>query len=113
MARGILILAGLGAAAFVALSRAGRWSPGDGPFDLLPEGIGRKPLEQSKVYSASGRQYELTSYQLGSSQKFHVAVAGSDWVSFVIDEPTSKRTFFRAHASDAAALERIRKDFAL
>lgn len=114
MARGLIWgLAAAGVAALALVAKGGRWAPGDGPFDLLPEGIGAKPLERNTVTSASGRQYELTSYQRGADQKFHVAVAGDDWVAFTVNDSDGKRAFWRAHASDAAALERIRKDFAL
>jgi hypothetical protein len=106
-------LALAGAAAFAMLSKFGGWLPGDGPFDLLPEGIGNKPLETNTVHAASGRKYQLTSYQRGDSQKFHVAVAGSDWVSFIVDEKTSSRVLYRAHGSDQKALDALRGDFAL
>jgi hypothetical protein len=106
-------LAIAGAAAFALLSKGGRWSPGDGPFDLLPEGIGSKPLETNTVHAASGRKYTLTSYQRGATQKFHVAVSGGDWISFIVDEKTSSRVLYRAHGADQKALDALRGDFAL
>jgi hypothetical protein len=115
MAAGHLILALLGAAGLAYYASKGGWGPGDGPFDLLPEGIGSKPLETTSPYAASGRQYTLTSYQRGASQKFHVAVAktGGDWVSFLVDDNTGSRVLYRAHGSDQAALDALRKDFSL
>lgn len=102
----------LGAGAY-AFAKTGGWSPGDGPFDLLPEGVGSKPLETNTVYAASKRQYKVTSYQRGASQKFHVAVAGSDWVSFIVDDKTGSRVLYRAHGSDQKALDALRGDFSL
>jgi hypothetical protein len=115
MASGPVILALLVGAGAYAFVKSGGWSPGDGPFDLLPEGIGSKPLETNTTYAASGRQYKITSYQRGTGQKFHVAVAatGGDWVSFIVDDKTGSRVLYRAHGSDQKALDALRGDFSL
>ena len=108
----LALLVGVGAYAF---AKSNGWAPGDGPFDLLPEGIGAKPLETNTVHAASGRQYKITSYQRGAAQKFHVAVAttGGNWVSFIVDDKTGQRVLYRAHGSDQAALDALRGDFSL
>lgn len=109
------MLALLGAGGLVWLAKEKGWGPGDGPFDLLPEGIGSKPLETNTVYAASKRQYKVTSYQRGTGQKFHVAVAttGGDWVSFIVDDNTGSRVLYRAHGADQKALDALRGDFSL
>ena len=112
-ARLIVPLALLGVGAFALLTAKSGWSSGDGPFDLLPEVIGAKPLETNTVYAASKRQYTLTTYQRAGGQKFHVAVSGSDWVSFLVDDKTGARVLYRAHGSDEKALDALRGDFSL
>jgi hypothetical protein len=116
MAAGPLILALLGGGlAYFVATKSGGWAPGDGPFDLMPEGVGSKPLETNTTYALSKRQYKITSYQRGTDQKFHVAVAttGGDWVSFLVDDKTGSRVLYRAHGSDQKALDALRGDFSL
>lgn len=116
MAAGHLMLALLGGGlAYFVATKSGGWAAGDGPFDLLPEGIGSKPLETTTQFAKSGRQYKITHYQRGTGQKFHVAVAttGGDWVSFLVDDTTGARVLYRAHGADQKALDTLRGDFAL
>jgi hypothetical protein len=109
----LILLAGLVALAYVTKTRG--WAPGDGPFDLLPEGVTDQPIEKNKTFAASGKQYEITSYKRGADQIYHVAVrtTGTDWIAFIVDNAKATRVLYRAHGGNAKALDDLRKDFAL
>lgn len=101
--------------ALAVMTRNKGWSEGEGPFDLKPADSDSDPFEVNKVYAASGRQYEVSSFRRGVEQTYHVAVrvGGRDWIAFLQDDSTGSRVLFRAHGADAAVLDALRKDFAL
>lgn len=87
------------------------WSPGNGPFDVMPPGVASPKLSVVDTKSKDGmRTYKVHAFARGS-QFYAVAVRGKDWLGYMFEPSTNARMLFRANTGSPAALDLMRKDF--
>jgi hypothetical protein len=112
----ILLLAGLGAAAFAAMVAKGKKLPdGENPFDAFPPGVDSRPIGSELVTASSMRRYKVTSFRSADGRGYFVAETKGDvdWLSYFLTPSTGARALWAANADNPEDIDAMQRDFQL
>lgn len=113
----VVMLAGVGAAAYAALTASQRkLPPGQNPFDVFPPGVDVNGLIGVDVVTTSSRRkYKVTTFPHADGRVYYVAEKKGDvdWLSYFLDPMTNARTLWAANADKVEDVEAMKRDFNL